>query len=143
MRRPSTALRQMQALTDRLSEAMAMQRRRGVTRASVWQPAMDLRAEEDAYVVEFDLPGVAREDIEAVAEGTLLRVRGVANGPRRIADARTIRSERSSGQFVRTVRLPSDADTTNTSATLADGVLRIRVPRRRGGGRINIQIGSE
>jgi len=144
--RPTDPLTQMQALRERLREAMAVERRRRTVAAQAWQPPMDLRATEDGYVIELDIPGATRESIEATAEDGIVRVRGEVTPPedlrpRALAPAlRRLRGERTLGQFARAVRLPSDADTANTSATLANGVLTITVGRRHASGRITIDV---
>ena len=140
MNRPTDPFRQMQMLTERVREAMAMQRRRRVARPAAWQPPMDLRATEQAYFVTFDVPGAPRETLQAEAEEGIVRVRGEVRPPADLGDARRVRIERAGGRFSRAVRLPSDADTTNTSARLHTGVLEIRVERRHGGGRIEKEI---
>ncbi|MEA3399949.1 MAG: Hsp20/alpha crystallin family protein [Armatimonadota bacterium] len=141
-RRTQHPLREIRALTERLREAMALSRRRRPARPSAWQPPMDLRATEDAYILELDLPGARREDVAASAEDGVLRVRGEVRLWEDLQDARRVRAERPMGRFARSIRLPSDADTTEITATLADGVLTICVGRRQKGGRIDIQIGS-
>lgn len=117
-----------------------MQRRRPSVRPVAWQPPMDLRASDEAYVVTLDLPGARREQIEACAEGGVLSVRGEVGMPEGLGEARRIRGERSLGRFVRSLRLPSDADLTDVDARLADGVLHIRIGRRPQGGRAEIRI---
>lgn len=140
MNRPTDPMRQMQALTERLREAMAVQRRRRAASVRTWQPPMDLRATEDSYEIALDVPGAKREAIEASAEDGIVRVRGEVNLPADLQDLRRLRGERTLGPFARSIRLPSDADTTNTRAKLADGVLTITVGRRTGSGRITIDI---
>ncbi|MFO8080435.1 MAG: Hsp20/alpha crystallin family protein [Armatimonadota bacterium] len=140
MNRPTDPLRQMQELTERLREAMALQRHRRAASARTWQPPMDLSATEDAYVIVLDVPGAAREDLEATAEEGIVRVRGEVNPPEDVRHLQRLRGERTLGRFSRSIRLPSDADTTNTSAALADGVLTITVARHSGSGRITIDI---
>jgi HSP20 family protein len=130
----------MQALTERLREAMAVQRHRKAATARAWQPPMDLRATEDGYAIVLDVPGAARESIEATAEDGIIRVRGEVALSDDPGEMRRARGERTLGQFARSVRLPSDADTTNTSASLSDGVLTITVGRRSESGRITIDI---
>ncbi len=141
MKGPTDPLRQMQRLSERLREAMAMHRLRPA-RPRAWQPPMDVQASDEAYVIRLDLPGAAREQIEASAEDGVLRVRGEVTMPARLADARRVRAERPMGRFARSLRLPSDADMSDASATLSDGVLTLRVGRRRQGGRIRIEIGQ-
>lgn len=140
MNRPTDSLRQMHALTERLRKAMAMQSRRQTAAARAWQPPMDLRATDDGYVMALDVPGAKRESIEATAEDGIVRVRGEVALPESVANMRRLRGERTLGQFARSIRLPSDADTTNPSARLEDGVLTINVGRRSRGGRITIDI---
>jgi HSP20 family protein len=138
--RPTDSLRQMQALTERLREAMAVQRRRKTAAAKAWQPPTDLRATEDGYVIVLDVPGAVREALEATAEDGIVRVRGEVRLPEEVQPLRRLRGERTLGEFARSIRLPSDADTTNTSATLSEGVLTITIGRRSGSGRITIDI---
>ena len=126
----------------RMRAAMQLQRRRPAAPATAWRPPMDLQATADAYVVRLDLPGVRREDVEAVAEDGVLHVRGETGMPAEMTQARRLRGERSLGRFARAVRLPSDAAMSEISATLADGVLTVRVGRRQAGGRIEIAIGQ-
>ncbi len=140
MNRPTDPLTQMQALRERLREAMAVERHRRGVAARAWQPPMDLRATEDSYVIALDLPGAARESIDATAEDGILRVRGEVTLPEDLRELRRLRGERTLGQFARAIHLPSDADTTNTRATLADGVLTITAARRRATGRITIDV---
>ena len=143
MRRPTDhPLNDMQRLMRRMREAMQLQRRRPVAPATAWRPPMDLQATDDAYVVRLDLPGARREDVEAVAEDGVLHVHGETGMPGEMAQARRLRAERSLGRFARSVRLPSDAAMSEISATLADGVLTVRVARRPAGGRIQIAIGQ-
>ncbi len=142
MRRPiDHPLDEMQTLMRRMREVMQLHRRRPVQPASAWRPPMDLQVTDDAYIVRFDLPGVRREDLEAVAEDGVLHVRGETRIPQEMAQARRLRRERALGRFARSVRLPSDALMTEISATLADGVLTVRVSRR-AGRRIEIEIGQ-
>ncbi|MGI5818379.1 MAG: Hsp20/alpha crystallin family protein [Armatimonadota bacterium] len=140
MNRPTDPLAQMQALTQRLREAMAVQRHRKAASARTWQPPTDLRSTDDSYVIALDIPGADRDSIEATAEDGIVRVRGEVVYPSDLQHLRRLRGERTLGQFVRSIRLPSDADTANTRAALADGVLTITVARRGGSGRIKIDI---
>ncbi len=140
MNRPTDPLRQMQVLRERLREAMAVERHRRAVAAQTWQPPTDLRVTDAAYEITLDLPGASRDAIELTADDGVLRVRGEVAPPADLGELRRLRSERMLGRFARAVRLPSDADITNTRATLADGVLTIIVGRRSGGGRITIDI---
>jgi HSP20 family molecular chaperone IbpA len=45
-----------------------------------WQPGLDVRETENAYVVETDLPGMAAENITVEVEGPYVVVRAPSNG---------------------------------------------------------------
>lgn len=130
MRQGSDAFTRMRRLRDALRQALEADQRRPV-RAQLWQPAMDLIARDDAYVLRLDLPGVAKGDVQASVEGGVLRVQGTLARARGIEGADEVRLERAAGAFGRSVRLPGDADGADVSARLEDGVLTVRVGRRR------------
>jgi HSP20 family protein len=141
--RADNPLRRLGDLRDMVLETLATDRRRRPARAEAWQPPLDLAATEGEYVMLLDLPGVPREQIEATVHEGVLRVRGSSQPPEGLAGARAVRRERPLGQFVRSVHLPTDADLTSVSARLADGVLELRVARRRPeSSRIEIEIGQ-
>lgn len=130
----------MEALTERLREAMALHRRRRTAPSQAWQPPTDVLADDDEYVIRMDMPGAARESVHAEVEHGVLRVGGRVELPERLAQARRVRGERKLGRFVRSIRLPSDADLTRIEARLSDGVLHIHVRRRQEAGPITIDI---
>ena len=143
MRQAHEALMRMQRLREAMMETLATGRRREPARALAWRPSMDLVATPEAYLLRFDVPGVAHEDIKASAEGGVVRMQGTAALPDDLRGASVLRAERRAGKFARSVRLPGDADVTDLTARLSGGVLEIRVARhRRDAARIDIEIGS-
>ncbi len=94
---------------------------------SGWSPLADLTESDDAYLVEVDLPGVKRDDINLELHGSELVVSGEvkekeAKGERRHRSRRT-------GQFGYRVTLPEPVDEDKVEASLDDGVLSIRLPK--------------
>ncbi len=81
------------------------------------------------YVIVLDLPGVERGKLDVGLDENRLTVRGerVQNE----ADAHARRAERPSGRFVRSFALPETVDRDNIDANYKDGVLRLRLPKRR------------
>ena len=91
-------------------------------------PALNIRDEGDALVVEAEVPGVSEADLEVVATGDELSIRGeraVASGD----DATYHRRERAGGKFARTVELAVDIDASKVEASLDNGVLRVVLPK--------------
>ncbi|GAB4272734.1 MAG: Hsp20/alpha crystallin family protein [Deferrisomatales bacterium] len=96
-----------------------------------WAPPVDIVESAQAYRLEMDLPGVRSEDLSITAEEGVLRVEGTRHRPPRPSGAHPLLVERATGHFVRTFRLPRDADPEAIRARLRDGVLTVEIPRTR------------
>lgn len=92
-----------------------------------FRPLADVEELPDAYQVEVELPGVKREDIEVEVSGRRVSVRGERKERERAGTLR--RRERTVGRFAYEVTLPGDVKEDGVEATLADGVLTIRLPK--------------
>ncbi len=92
-----------------------------------WAPLADVCETEDAYLVEIDVPGVRREDVNVELAGNELRVTGELKETERkgLFHKRTRRT----GQFAFHTSLPENVRTDKIEANLADGVLTLRVPK--------------
>ncbi|WP_395658448.1 Hsp20/alpha crystallin family protein [Nocardioides sp.] len=87
---------------------------------------MDAWREGDRFVIEFDLPGVAKESIDLDVERNVLTVR--AERVARNGDWEALASERPRGVFSRQLVLGDNLDLDRIEAAYADGVLRLVVP---------------
>ncbi|CAN6277435.1 unnamed protein product [Urochloa humidicola] len=91
---------------------------------------MDWKETAAAHVFMADLPGVRREEVKVeVEEEKVLKISGERRRAAEDKGDRWHRVERSSERFVRTVRLPPNANTDSVQATLVDGVLTVTVPK--------------
>ena len=95
-----------------------------------WTPAVDIREEHNRYVVEADIPGVARENIDISLEDSVLTVKGQRSVESEDNAENYRRRERTHGSFVRQFTLPDTVNTEAISATVTDGVLEIRIPKQ-------------
>jgi HSP20 family protein len=100
----------------------------GVT-AAAWMPAVDIKEENDAYVVRADLPGVDPKDIELHMENSVLTLRGERRSENIQKQDNYQRLERVTGTFYRRFTLPDTADAEHISAKTANGVLEVRIPK--------------
>lgn len=91
-------------------------------------PAVDVSDTGEAYLYTFDLPGLTRERVEVRVDGNVLCLAGV----RTTAEdgATRLCAERPSGAFVRHLALPDDSQIEESRATISEGVLRLRIPKR-------------
>jgi HSP20 family protein len=92
-----------------------------------WMPPADLAETNDAYIVEAELPGVARDDINVEVLGNELAIMGECKEPERKGMLR--QRTRRMGEFEYRAMLPHDVDPGKIEAKLADGVLTVRVPK--------------
>src|SRR5512135_1536903 len=89
------------------------------TPVTIWE-------DEDYYMIEADLPGVAESDIEVTVHNGLLYIRG----ERKAEEGRNcLYNGRTFGRFERVVTLPSTVAPDGVQADLNNGVLRIRLSK--------------
>jgi len=92
-------------------------------------PAVDVYEDQDAIVVETELPGMKREEITVTLTGDLLTISGKRESEKKVERKDYFRLERSSSAVSRSVRLPVEVQADKMTATLKDGVLEVRAPR--------------
>lgn len=98
--------------------------------AGDWVPPIDVREEEDRFVIWADLPGVAAQDIEIHMEAGVLTLSGERKLDQRETQDGYKRSERRGGKFLRRFTLPDTADADAITAQSNHGVLEIVIPKR-------------
>jgi HSP20 family protein len=103
-----------------------------------WSPLVDIEETDDAYVVEAELPGVDRKDVNVELVGSELTVMGEAKEPERKGTVR--RRNRRTGRFEYRVNLPGHVDVEKIDASLADGILTVRVPKSERAQRRKIEV---
>ncbi|CAO2044403.1 unnamed protein product [Urochloa humidicola] len=92
--------------------------------------SMDWKETPSAHVFMADLPGVRRDEVKVeVEEEKVLKISGQRQRAAEDKGDRWHRVERSSERFVRTVRLPPNANTDSVQASLENGVLTVTVPK--------------
>ena len=92
-----------------------------------WRPLADISETDDGYVLEVELPGVKREDISIDVTGNQLTISGEfkEKEKRGLLRSRTRRV----GRFEYRTFLPQDVDADKVTASLAEGVLNVSVPK--------------
>jgi HSP20 family protein len=97
-----------------------------VATAVPWSPMADVFETDEAYVVEAEVPGVRKNQVdiqlnerELVVSGEIVEREG----------GRLRRKERRRGRFEYRVYLPGDIDPEGVKAELSDGILTVVVPK--------------
>jgi HSP20 family protein len=103
-----------------------------------WMPLVDIEEQDDAYVVEADVPGVKREDVKVEQFGNELLISGEVKERERKGALR--RQTRRAGRFAYRVALPESVDGDKIEAKLKDGVLAVRVPKSQRAERRQVEV---
>ncbi|RLB66566.1 MAG: hypothetical protein DRH04_09195 [Deltaproteobacteria bacterium] len=94
-----------------------------------WYPPVDMYDDGPDYVLEIEVPGVKQQDLEVLLLPDAIRLKGKRDFFGNVEQEKIFRLERPSGTFDRQFRFPGKVDTENVQATLADGILTLRVPK--------------
>lgn len=125
-----------EAVSDLVDSAI-----RNVAPAAGRHPRYDLvKLPDDGYALSFDLPGVAKADVDVSASDGELTVEGTRARPALPAGAEVLRTERAFGRFRRTVRIPADVDVGRIAARMTDGVLEVTLPRKDAGEARTVEV---
>jgi len=90
--------------------------------------AMNIWDEGEALCVEAEVPGISKDDLEILAVGNELTIKG-RRQPLTGEKMTYHRQERSMGEFTRSVTLPTEVDADKVEARLDSGVLTLRMPK--------------
>ncbi len=132
----SDILIEIQGMKDRVDKIMEESYERfdyyrdGSNKVGMWKPITDVYETMDSYIIQMELPGIEKRDINIeVREGELL----ICGERRLVKEVRGCSYhilERSYGPFARKFSIPENGDQDAISASYRDGLLVITVPKR-------------
>ncbi len=127
---PLMEITRLQTELNRLFAGILENQRASLATATAWDPNVDVLESADEVQIVVEVPGLAASDLNAAAKGSQLRIRGVKRADRRPGNrTKFLCMERFFGEFEKVVPLPSAVNVKQAKATLADGLLLIRIPR--------------
>ena len=97
---------------------------------SQWTPRVDIKEEDNRFVILADIPGVDPKDIEITMEKGILSIKGERKAESTEQNGKLTRTERSHALFYRRFALPDVADAEGIKANGKHGVLEISIPKR-------------
>jgi HSP20 family protein len=105
--------------------------------SSMWSPHIDVCERNGKLLIQADLPGIKRDDINVRIEQDAVVIQGHRHQQQMSNQSGYYRSERSYGSFYRTIPLPEGTNAESATASFRDGVLEIEVdmPREQQRGR--------
>jgi HSP20 family protein len=125
---PLRDLLTLQERLNRLFDDRLLRLEQPFAAGSTWTPPADLYETPEHFVVELEVPGLAREELHVEATARQLTVRG-ERGPVGAQAESYHRMERSYGPFARSFELAAAVDPDGVRATLRDGLLLVELPK--------------
>ena len=86
---------------------------------------VDIYSDDDHIVMEAELPGLSKEDVDVSVEEGVLTIAGKKTHAKIEEDHMHHLQERYFGSFSRSFTLPASVDAGKVKATMTDGVLRV------------------
>lgn len=122
----SKYLDEMQKIQARINEITAESEAVG---SDIIVPLADMKETDETVVVSMDMPGVDKKDIEISVSEDDLRVSATRQIEKDVEEKGYHKRERRSSRFERTIKLPVAVKSEEAKANLADGVLKITLPK--------------
>ncbi|WP_083790679.1 Hsp20/alpha crystallin family protein, partial [Sulfurihydrogenibium yellowstonense] len=95
----------------------------------VWSPRVDVYEKDNNVVIEAEIPGAKKEDIELKVKDNAVIIRGEVKKEEEKKDENYYRRERFYGKFERVIPLPADVKIEEAKAEYQDGILKLTIPK--------------
>lgn len=94
-----------------------------------WHPRIDLTENDKEIVVEADIPGMEKKDIQVSLNGRHLTLSGEKQQEKKETKKGRYLMERCYGAFNRVIELPANVEPSKINATYKNGVLKVTMPK--------------
>jgi len=93
-------------------------------------PRLDVVERENEFVVQAEMPGIKKDDIEVSLENGVLTITAETKSETGQKEGeRVIRQERRYGKYLRSLRLGKEVDEKKVKASYKDGILELTLPK--------------
>jgi len=94
-----------------------------------WMPSVDISETDAAYLIKGEIPGVRKDAVKVTIQDGMLTIQGERKQEKEEKGKKFHRVECSYGSFVRSFRVPDDADENKIKAEFKDGMLNVTLPK--------------
>jgi len=94
-------------------------------------PACDLIDRGDHLLLRAEVPGLKKEDMEISVDDTSVSLKGEIKQSKEEKGKTYYRSERTYGFFSRVIDLPAEVNPNQADANLSDGILEVKLPKKK------------
>lgn len=96
---------------------------------SDWAPSVDIKEEDNKFLLIADIPGVDPKDIEVHMENGVLTIKGEKESEKKTDREGYKRIERVHGMFYRRFSMPDGVNPDGIQANSKNGVLTVTIPK--------------
>ena len=93
-------------------------------------PAVDIVENDDAYILEAELPGYKQEEVKVNVEKHVLKLSSTKQSKKEDKDKKRLVTERYYQSFERAFTLPDDVDEEKIEGHFSDGLLKLTLPKK-------------
>lgn len=125
--------RELRSLQDEMNRLFLSNYSRGSEEgftSGAWSPKVDIFENKENLVIEAELPGMKREDVDVSIENNILTLRGERKFEKNDDGDNYHRVERSYGSFTRSFTLPQTVTAEGAIADFKNGILRVQLLKR-------------
>lgn len=102
---------------------------------------IDVKTQDNGYLVHAELPGVKKEDIHVNIDGSVVSISAERKQEKEVKEGeRVLRTERYFGKVARSFDLGTDIDEAAAVAKYTDGVLELTLPKKTAAPNKRLQI---
>jgi HSP20 family protein len=94
-----------------------------------FSPACDVTETDNSFEINFDIPGVNKDDVKVELKDNVLSISGERKSESEKNTKNRHLKERSYGAFQRSFALPSGIDASQVRAEYNNGVLQVSIPK--------------
>ncbi|CAG8626659.1 22061_t:CDS:2 [Gigaspora rosea] len=106
-----------------------------------WFPPLDLHESEKEFVVNAELPGLTKKQVNVDVREDTLVISGETKRDEKYKEGNTHVQERRYGSFTRAISLPRNVKVNDITAKFENGILEVKLPKdeKSAGRKITIQ----
>ncbi|MEA3431403.1 MAG: Hsp20/alpha crystallin family protein [candidate division WOR-3 bacterium] len=95
-----------------------------------WVPAVDLVEKKEYFLLRTEIPGIKKEDLDISVTDDSITIKGEVKKEKEEKGETYYLAERCCGSFGRCVKLPQEIDPSKVEATLKNGILELKLPKK-------------
>ncbi len=111
-----------------------------VSQVQGWTPRVDVYEKDNKIVIEAEIPGAKKEDIEVKIRDNAVVIKGEVKKEEEKKEENYYRSERFYGVFERVIPLPAEVKAEEAKASFENGILKLEIPKATAEKEVKIEV---